>query len=78
MVSKRNPEPSNFSRNASTSRINSTGVSPGEAQTIEVLAHASYVGKYYLPQIAVEPMYDATVNARTKGQWIEVVRAGAR
>jgi uncharacterized protein YfaS (alpha-2-macroglobulin family) len=48
----------------------------GETKTIEVLANASYVGKYYLPMISVEPMYDATVNARTKGQWVQVVEAG--
>ena len=50
----------------------------GETKTIEVLANASYLGKFYLPMISVEPMYDATINARTKGQWIQVTEAGAR
>jgi uncharacterized protein YfaS (alpha-2-macroglobulin family) len=47
----------------------------GASQTVEVLAHASYVGRFYLPQVTVEPMYDASLNARTKGQWVEVVEA---
>ncbi len=45
----------------------------GETKAIEILANASYLGKYYLPMISVEPMYDATINARIKGQWVQVV-----
>jgi len=26
--------------------------------------------------VSVEPMYDATINARVKGQWVEVVAPG--
>ncbi|HXY39485.1 MAG TPA: hypothetical protein VEQ10_07440, partial [Vicinamibacteria bacterium] len=52
------------------------GLAPGATQTVEVLAHAAYLGRFYLPQVSVEPMYDATLNARTKGQWVEVVEPG--
>jgi uncharacterized protein YfaS (alpha-2-macroglobulin family) len=48
----------------------------GESKTIELAANASYLGRFYLPMIAVEAMYDATINARAKGQWVEVVEAG--
>jgi len=33
-------------------------------------------GRFYLPSTSVEAMYDATKNARTKGQWVEVFPAG--
>jgi len=46
--------------------------------TIEftVLMNASYLGKFYLPSISVEAMYDATKNARNKGLWVNVVKSG--
>lgn len=45
----------------------------GKSKTIRILLNSSYLGRYYLPAIAVEAMYDHSINARTKGQWIEVV-----
>jgi len=48
----------------------------GETKTIEVLLNASYLGRFYQPMVAVEAMYDATLNARTAGQWVEVVEPG--
>ena len=39
-------------------------------------ANASYLGRFYQPMITVEAMYDATINARAKGQWVEIVEAG--
>jgi hypothetical protein len=53
-------------------------LAPGASQAVEVVAHASYVGRFYLPQVLVEPMYDASLHARTAGRWVEVVEAGAR
>ncbi len=50
----------------------------GETKTVEVLVNASYLGRYYLPMVSVEPMYDATINARAKGQWVEVLAPGTR
>jgi hypothetical protein len=49
---------------------------PGETKTFELQANASYLGRFYQPMITVEAMYDATINARAKGQWVEIVEAG--
>jgi len=46
----------------------------GKAKTFNVLLNASYLGKYYLPGVQAEAMYDNDFFVRTKGQWIEVVR----
>lgn len=43
------------------------------SKTFRVLLNASYVGRYYLPPINVEAMYDASIYARTTGEWIQVV-----
>lgn len=48
----------------------------GGSKTFTVLLNASYLGKYYLPMVAAEAMYDATISARQKGRWIEVTRPG--
>lgn len=45
-----------------------------ESKTFRVLLNASYLGKYYLPGIQAEAMYDNDYMARTKGQWVEVVQ----
>jgi uncharacterized protein YfaS (alpha-2-macroglobulin family) len=48
----------------------------GETKTVEVALHAGYLGRFYLPMLTAEAMYDATLNARAKGQWVEVVMPG--
>ncbi|MFO0357461.1 MAG: alpha-2-macroglobulin family protein [Sphingobacteriaceae bacterium] len=45
-----------------------------ETKTFNVMLNASYEGKYYLPSVNVEAMYDNSIYARTKGQWIKVVK----
>ena len=45
-----------------------------ETKTFKVLLNASYLGRYYLPGVQVEAMYDNDYTARTKGEWIEVVK----
>ncbi len=47
---------------------------PGKQKTFRVQLNSSYLGKFYLPGIAVEAMYDNSIYARVKGQWISVVR----
>ncbi|VAW98643.1 hypothetical protein MNBD_GAMMA22-1596 [hydrothermal vent metagenome] len=47
----------------------------GEQKQFTVAMNASYLGRFYLPSISVAAMYDATKNARTKGQWIRVVKS---
>jgi uncharacterized protein YfaS (alpha-2-macroglobulin family) len=44
----------------------------GEKKAFRLLLNAAYRGRYYLPPVSVEAMYDASVNARTSGRWIEV------
>ena len=49
----------------------------GETKTVELRLNASYLGRFYLPPVSVEAMYDATINARVVGRWVEVVEAGS-
>ncbi len=44
-----------------------------ESIFFETRVNAAYLGKYYLPGAGIEAMYDATQQARVRGQWIEVV-----
>jgi alpha-2-macroglobulin len=44
----------------------------GQEKTFTVLANASYTGKFYLPMIYAEAMYDASVNAVVAGRWISI------
>ena len=43
-----------------------------ETKTFNVMLNASYLGKYYLPGLQAEAMYDNTFFVRNKGQWIDV------
>ena len=45
---------------------------PGESKRLKLLLNASYRGRYYLPALSVESMYDARKHATTAGQWVEV------
>ncbi len=45
-----------------------------ETKTFRILLNASYLGRYYLPGIQAEAMYNHDYMVRTKGQWVEVVR----
>ena len=45
-----------------------------KSKTFTVSLNASYLGKYYLPGIQAEAMYDNDYFIRTKGTWIEVVK----
>ncbi len=45
-----------------------------ETKTFRILLNASYLGKYYLPGVQAEAMYDNDYIARTKGEWIKVVK----
>lgn len=44
----------------------------GKEKTFRVQLNSSYLGKFYLPGITVEAMYDNTVYGRVKGQWVSV------
>ncbi len=45
-----------------------------ESKTIPIKLNASFLGRYYLPGISVEPMYNAFINARIIGKWVKVVK----
>lgn len=45
-----------------------------ESRTYYVMLNAAYMGKYYLPMLNCEAMYDRGISASTSGKWIEVVQ----
>ena len=45
-----------------------------QSKKLRVLLNASYLGKYYLPGIQCEAMYNENYMIRSKGQWIEVIK----
>lgn len=44
-----------------------------ETLTYRVLLNASYAGRYFLPAVSAEAMYDNRIQALTPGRWVEVV-----
>lgn len=51
-------------------------LSPYKTSTFRIVLNAAYIGRYYLPTVYCEAMYDNTVNSRKHGQWVKVVKAG--
>ena len=47
-----------------------------EQKLYRVQLHASYLGRFYLPGTYCEAMYQRSINARTPGKWVEVVKPG--
>ena len=48
------------------------GLGIGSTKTFVVKLSAAYKGKFYLPSVESEAMYDNTINARKKGRWVVV------
>lgn len=48
----------------------------GNTKTYKIQLNASYLGKFYLPTVYCEAMYDNTISSRKAGKWVEVVKAG--
>ncbi len=46
----------------------------GQDYTFKFLLNASFPGRYYLPAVSAETMYDGSNYSRTKGQWVEVTK----
>lgn len=44
--------------------------------TFRIILNAAYIGKFYLPTVQCEAMYDNTINARKPGKWVEIVKPG--
>ena len=47
-------------------------IKEGETLTYYVMLNAAYAGKYFLPGVYCEAMYDNTISAGVKGKWVEV------
>ena len=43
-------------------------------KTFRVRLNAAYTGRFYLPAVSCESMYENDIQANTKGRWVEVVR----
>ncbi len=48
---------------------------PGEIKTFNFPLNAAYEGRFYLPAMNVEAMYDNAIYSRNKGQWIKVLNS---
>lgn len=48
-------------------------LSSGQSKTFVIQLNASYMGKFYLPAVYCEAMYDNSINAIQEGKWIEIV-----
>ena len=51
-------------------------ISANKTVTYRIVLNAAYIGKYYLPTVTCEAMYDNTINSRKPGKWVEVIKAG--
>jgi uncharacterized protein YfaS (alpha-2-macroglobulin family) len=49
-------------------------INQGETKNFSIICNASYAGKYYLPAIYAEAMYDNEINAQLPGMWVEVTK----
>ena len=45
----------------------------GESVKLKIKLNASYIGKFYLPGILAEAMYDGDIKAFQSGAWVEAV-----
>lgn len=48
---------------------------PRQSKTFELRATAAYAGRFYLPAIRAQAMYDPSITAVTPGEWIEIEAA---
>lgn len=51
-------------------------LAPNKEATFKILLNATYEGKYYLPMVNVEAMYDNSIYANKSGKWVQVVSEG--
>jgi uncharacterized protein YfaS (alpha-2-macroglobulin family) len=50
-------------------------LAPSRKNVYRIRLNASYLGKFYLPSVTCEAMYNAAISARHPGQWVNVVPA---
>jgi len=46
------------------------------SRTFRIILNAAYAGKFYLPTVYCEAMYNNQISAQKAGQWVEVVEKG--
>lgn len=46
----------------------------GQSTTFRVKLQAAYRGRYYLPAVSCQAMYEPREQARTSGKWVEIVK----
>ncbi|MBN1182859.1 MAG: hypothetical protein JXB49_11265 [Bacteroidales bacterium] len=51
-------------------------INNNSSKTYVILLNAAYLGKFYMPTVFCEAMYDNRINARKPGKWVEVVKRG--
>jgi uncharacterized protein YfaS (alpha-2-macroglobulin family) len=51
----------------------STSAATNEVRTYRIQLNASYAGKYYLPAVNCQAMYDSRIRATVPGRWVEVI-----
>jgi uncharacterized protein YfaS (alpha-2-macroglobulin family) len=49
-------------------------INQGETRTYFVQLNASYLGRFFLPGVFCEAMYDNNISAGVNGKWIEIVQ----
>jgi len=49
-------------------------LAPGASKTFVIQLNATYLGRFYLPTVYTEAMYDQSIHARQPGRWVEVVK----
>ncbi len=54
------------------------GLDAGKRKTFRIMLNASYTGRFYLPTVYCEAMYNQSINARKPGKWVEVVKSGIK
>lgn len=45
---------------------------PNQSKTFRILLNSAYLGKFYLPSVYCEEMYDHSINAKKAGMWVNV------
>lgn len=49
-------------------------IEENKTRTYSVLLNAAYPGRYYLPAVSCEAMYDNTIHAFLPGKWVEITK----
>lgn len=49
-------------------------IEENKTRTYNVLLNAAYLGRYYLPAVSCEAMYDNTIHDFMPGKWVEIVK----